>query len=303
MNHIRYIQHEHIDMHKWDSCIKEADNRLIYGYSWWLDNMSPGWHALVLNDYEAVMPLTWRKKYGIRYLYQPFCTAALGIFCKKNIKPAVEDFFKAIPRVYRYWDIDINEKNAPGNNLIFSERTNQMLVLGPGYDAIKKNYSRLARRMLNKAETEHVKVVCGVPAGIIINIFKKEYRHTIKASDNEYTAIAKCCEIALNKGFLKSYIANSKDGTTIAFYIVLQDDRFAYSLLGGSTQEGKDKGAFYLLTDAAIRDQCGGEKIFRFEGSDKEGIAFFNRQFDAKPVSYMHVRHNRLPFPLNILKK
>ena len=64
MNHIRYIQHEEIDKAKWDSCIANAGNSLIYGYTWWLDNISPGWHALVLNDYDAVMPLTWRKKYG-----------------------------------------------------------------------------------------------------------------------------------------------------------------------------------------------------------------------------------------------
>ena len=303
MNHIRYIQHEHIDMQKWDSCIKEADNSLIYGYSWWLDAMSPGWHAIVLNDYEAVMPLTWRKKYGICYLYQPFCTAALGVFYKKHISPCVEDFFKAIPRAYKYWDIDINENNNIDNSLICFERTNQMLDLRDGYDAVRKNYSYLARRKLNKADKSNITIERDVQESVIIDLFKKEYNRKIKASGYDYAAIAKCCAIARGKGWVKSYIAKSMDDTIIAFYIALQDDRFGYLLLGGSTAQGKERGAFYLLTDAAIHDQCNHKRIFRFEGSDHKGIAFFNRQFGAIPVSYTHIKYNRLPFPLNFLKK
>ncbi len=38
------------------------------------------WDALVLDDYQAVMPLTWRSKFGIRYLYQPAFTQQTGIF-------------------------------------------------------------------------------------------------------------------------------------------------------------------------------------------------------------------------------
>ncbi|MBS1749157.1 MAG: hypothetical protein JST63_04590 [Bacteroidetes bacterium] len=302
MNHISYIEHEQIDVQKWDNCIEEAGNSLIYGYSWWLDSMSPGWHGLVLNDYEAVMPLTWRKKYGICYLYQPFCTAALGVFFKKHINPCIEDFFKAIPTVYKYWDIDINEKNEIVNGVQYFKRTNQLIDLRDGYKEICKNYSRLAGRMINKARGLHIDIVRDEPAGIIVSLFQKEYRRKIKVSDYEYIILAKCCEMAKDKGMLKSYIAKSATGIILAFYIVLYDDHFGYSLLGGSTPEGKDMGAFYLLTDAAIHDQCNNNKIFRFEGSDQEGIAFFNRQFGAVPVSYLHIKHNRLPSLLKFLK-
>ena len=49
------------------------DNGLIYAYSFYLDTMAKHWDAFILNDYEAVMPLTWNKKYGITYYYtSPF---------------------------------------------------------------------------------------------------------------------------------------------------------------------------------------------------------------------------------------
>ncbi|WP_315816464.1 hypothetical protein [Paraflavitalea speifideaquila] len=56
---------------KWDRCIADAPNGLIYGYSFYLDKMADNWDGLVLNNYEAVMPLPWKKKWGIYYLAHP----------------------------------------------------------------------------------------------------------------------------------------------------------------------------------------------------------------------------------------
>ena len=53
---------------------------MVYAFSYYLNSMAKNWDALVLNDYDAVMPLTWNKKYGFYYLYQPFMSASLGVF-------------------------------------------------------------------------------------------------------------------------------------------------------------------------------------------------------------------------------
>ena len=77
---IQYLKRSGIDTAKWNACIDAASNGLIYGYSFYLDTMSKHWDALVMGDYTAVMPLTWKSKYGIHYLYQPFFAASLGVF-------------------------------------------------------------------------------------------------------------------------------------------------------------------------------------------------------------------------------
>src|ERR1051325_9907587 len=77
---VSYLQNANIDKVKWDKCIDTATNGLIYAYSFYLDTMAKNWDALVMNDYEAVMPITWNKKYGIYYVYQPAFTANLGVF-------------------------------------------------------------------------------------------------------------------------------------------------------------------------------------------------------------------------------
>ena len=121
-SNILYLTHSEIDKTKWDACIDTAGNGLIYAYSFYLDHMANHWNALVLskglhseNDYEAVMPLTWNKKYGIRYLYQPFLTAQLGVFGKKIIEDQVSSFIKSIPASFRFIDISLNNKNIGGS--------------------------------------------------------------------------------------------------------------------------------------------------------------------------------------------
>src|SRR5664279_3747613 len=91
--------------------MNRADNGLVYGYSVYLDTMANYWDALILNDYEVVMPLTWNKKYGIYYLYQPFFTACLGLFGNNITAELVNDFLKVIPDKFKYWDICLNYAN------------------------------------------------------------------------------------------------------------------------------------------------------------------------------------------------
>lgn len=58
---ILFRSHSEIDKEKWDACIRESANGMIYGYSWYLDIVSPGWAGLIEDAYTAVFPLTQRK--------------------------------------------------------------------------------------------------------------------------------------------------------------------------------------------------------------------------------------------------
>ncbi|MDP3354122.1 MAG: hypothetical protein Q8S44_10335, partial [Flavobacteriaceae bacterium] len=66
---IYYVKRQNLDIEKYDTCIDRALNSRIYAYSWYLDIVADHWDALILNDYEAVMPLPWRSKYFIKYIY------------------------------------------------------------------------------------------------------------------------------------------------------------------------------------------------------------------------------------------
>src|SRR5436305_8276918 len=106
---IRYLEREQIDIDKWDRCIADAPNGLIYARSFYLNAMAENWTALVAGDYEYVMPLTWKSKAGFKYLYQPYFTKTLGVFGKSRHIIDVSSFLRAILDVYCYWYIDLNE--------------------------------------------------------------------------------------------------------------------------------------------------------------------------------------------------
>ena len=60
---IHYLRRYEIDTKKWDQCIIESDNGLIYAHAFYLDHMAKQWDALVMGNYDAVMPLPFNQKW------------------------------------------------------------------------------------------------------------------------------------------------------------------------------------------------------------------------------------------------
>jgi hypothetical protein len=109
---IRYCTHTEIDRQKWDECITRSTLNIPYAYTWYLDVVNPGWCALVMDDYQAVMPLTWNRKYMVSYLYQPYFTQQLGIFSDHPVSDAlIRVFLLSVPGRYRFARINLNESN------------------------------------------------------------------------------------------------------------------------------------------------------------------------------------------------
>ena len=65
---VQRISHKNINREKYQCCILNAINYRIYAEDWYLDIVTENrWDCLVYNDYEAVMPLPYRKKFFIKF--------------------------------------------------------------------------------------------------------------------------------------------------------------------------------------------------------------------------------------------
>ena len=107
-----YIKHKNIDKKKWDYCINNAENGLIYAQSFFLDTMADNWDGIVIGDYEAVMPLTWKSKWGIRYLYQPAFLQQGGIFFINALsEDVIQQFLQIVFSKYKFAEITGNYLN------------------------------------------------------------------------------------------------------------------------------------------------------------------------------------------------
>ena len=158
----QYLRHSQIDRLQWDACLDRHFPDQLYLRSWFLDNMVPGWEALVDPDpvtghYLAIMALPVQKKWGLHYLYQPYLTAQLGYVGNNNNRLA--HFLAAVPRRFRYIDFCLNEKNSlpPGVSGGYTRR-NLVLDLRRSADQLAAGFHENTRRNIKKARTHSLSV-------------------------------------------------------------------------------------------------------------------------------------------------
>jgi hypothetical protein len=305
MPQIKYILHSEIDKAKWDNCVQQSGNGLIYAYSWYLDAMAEHWDALVLNDYEAIMPLTWNKKYGIHYLYQPFFCASLGIFSKNEIAAATtEEFLKNIPKRFRYIDIYLNHQNLfPADHFSLTERINYILPLNRSYNEIAELYRTNLKRNIKKAEQSGLKAMKNIAIDDIIVLAKETMQRVSAISDEQLqrfkTVFAKAKE---NRQAETLGIYNNSDQLLASAVFLFSHKRWYYILVGNHPN-GKTLSASHYLIDRFIKAHAGTNAILDFEGSDIRNLAFFYSSYGAIEERYAALRMNRLPKLLKWLKE
>lgn len=307
---IEYLPNDKIDRAKWDHCIYNAGNGLIYSYSFYLDAMSKHWDGLVMSkgsgpefDYEAVMPLTWNKKYGIHYLYQPFLAAELGVFGNVITEKVCEDFIAAVPKKFKYIDISLNSGHissiSPGYSIL---RHNHILDLNRSYDTIFNNYNDNTQRNVKKAMQSGCSIQKDFPVEKIIELAVLQMKMHDKDTEENIERFRKLYPLLHQKHMAATYGVFLQEKLLSSAVFFYSHNR-AYYILVGNNPEGRNTGASHALIDAFIKDQAGKDLILDFEGSDISTLAQFYKGFGADEIVYPHLRINRLPFYLRWLKK
>lgn len=300
---IHYVQNPGIDKVKWDRCISDASNGLIYGYSFYLDSMAENWDALVLGDYDAVMPLTWKKKYAIQYLYQPFLAAQLGVFGKAVTWEMVSAFIKAIPTQFKFAEISMNSKNVPvyPANLA-TDRINYLLHLEKPYEKLRAGYGENIRRNTRKAEQSGCHVDKGFAVEKVIELATEQMKSQGNQEKDNIERFRSLFQYLHPREMAKTYGIFSAENKLLASAVFFFSHNRAYYILVGNHPDSKSTGASHALIDAFIKDHAGSNMILDFEGSDIPSLAQFYRSFGATEEKYPAVKINRLPFFLKWLK-
>lgn len=305
MLQIRYIQQRDIDLQKWDECIDKSVNGLIYGYSWYLHAMADHWDALVLNEYEAVMPLTWNKKYGISYLFQPFFCASLGVFSKKETgKELVESFLQKLPAKFRYIDIYLNHHNLFSiDHFPLTERINYTLSLNQDYETISNRYRSNLTRNIKKAEASGLLVKEEIDLDEIMRLAKETMQRISSITDEQMSRFKLAVETAAKKQKAETLGIYSTANELLASAVFLYSHHRWYYILVGNHPNGKTLGASHYLIDRFIASHAGTPSLLDFEGSDIRNLAFFYSSFGAAEEKYPALRMNRLPKLLRWMKE
>lgn len=300
---IVYLKNTEIDKIKWDECITSSENRIIYALSWYLDIVSPGWDALIMDDYTMVMPLTWKSKLRLKYIYKPLFIQQLGIFGKEPATNVVDQFLSHLPLQFRLADIQLNELNIPGNKIFkTSINTNYKINIGESYQKIQEKYNRNCNRNIKKAQQAGCSFASNINNDdffeLLINQIKLQ---TKKFGINDVSQFKNFINQIINKqkGELVGIKDNAGNLVAAGFYLFSFDSLIF--LICGSTSFGKENQTMYLLVDEQIKRYAGKFQWYDFSGSNIKGIAYFNSTFGAEPKTYYSVKINRLSLPMKLL--
>lgn len=299
-NTIQYLSNNKIDKPLWDECIAKANNGLIYAYSFYLDTMADHWDGLVVNNYEAVMPLPWRKKYGISYLYHPFLTAQLGLFGNNINAQLLEDCLDKIPSKFKLWEFSLNHSNTfLSERFPVYQRRNYVLDLNPSYEILHSGYRENVQRNIKKSIQYGNQVTPNVDVDDIIELSKAQAK---EVPEKDFQNFRDLHHTLRNKNAVKTYGVFSKNGELLASCVFSFSHNRAYYILVGNHPNGRTLGASHTLIDAFIKDHAGQNLVLDFEGSDIRNLAFFYSSFGAKEEIFPAIKVNRLPWYIKWLK-
>lgn len=308
LNLIQYIKHREIDKVRWDAVIAASASKLPYGYSWYLDITAPNWEGLVYGDYQAVMPLTSRRKWGMNLLLQPLYTQQLGIFSSKPIQDETAgEFFSFIKSRYRLIVVNLNYSNPYENQLTGFEYKMQVshnLSLDSDYSNLAANYSENHRRNIRKAEKEELQFVQLQSVDEYLKVFRDELSKRLSLIDSKNEAkMAHLMNSLMQKGYGELYGVTNQAGDLLSTMFILQSASVFIYLFASATKEGRALGASHFIVDRFIQDKSNSQTgLLDFEGSMIEGIARFYKGFGAIKTNYLQIRRNRLPWIIKWMK-
>ena len=275
---IRYYRHSEIDKSRWDNCIKASPAGIAYAASWYLDLVSPGWEALIEDDYAAVFPLTSRRKYGFNYLFQPFFTQQAGLFVQDEFIHAEKTklFLESIPSKFKLIEINLNTSNqieSFGDFNISKRRTHHL--------SLKKSIDELRK-------TE---------------IFRQERGADIAVlGDKEYDLLEKIVEQAYIRKEIEILFTRNHAGEITAGAVFLHSYSSYIFLFSATSKEARESGSMSLIIDHFIESHQSEDKVLDFEGSMNDDLSRYYRSYGSQEIVYLQIRKNTLPIPFRWFK-
>lgn len=296
---IHYLTRSDLNVNQWDSLVRDSANGRAYALSFYLDTMTGGnWNAVVLGDYEAILPLPFRKKWGLKLIANPAFSQQLGIIWSRPVAPAMQQkMLQAIPAGFLKITLGMNAANELEDKVVM--RNNFVLSLLPDAPALERGYSRSARRNIHKANEAGLRIKEGITSTDLMILHRLRYRDLIGVAKVDYERFQELMDQLLDRGMGYTVGVMDKEGHLLAasFYIRFKD-RLTF-IFNGNDQESLKNGATHYLKNFVIRKFAGKGIIMDFEGSDTPDFARFYRQYGAHNEPYPRWEAG----PLSVLRR
>lgn len=298
---IRHLRHSEIDKVAWDAHLARCPNKLWYGLSSTLDAASPGWDALIDEANGSRLALPWRRKYGIRYLYQPFLLQQLGPWALEPSPLDTARFVQALPSSFRFADIYLCTGDSSLTGL--SEQRNITIDLHRPIGEIRHGYSENHRRNLRKPMAADAVWDDGVPIDELEEFLVSSEQFKRWGIDARRIATMRRIMKSAVDGRMAITCGIRHQGALVAAgFFVHWGGRLIF-LKGLASQQGRAMNAMHHLLDRVIADHAGKDLILDLAGTNDPDLARFYLGFGGTSSVYLRALINKLPAFLRFLKR
>ncbi|MFY8046647.1 MAG: hypothetical protein ACOVOS_08740, partial [Chitinophagaceae bacterium] len=257
---IRLVTRQDIDHQLWDACIDNTTNGLVYAKIDFLDLMSDQWDAIVIDNYRAIMPIPFRKKWGIRYVYQVPFIQQLGLIGTYDDTELLE-CLNLMQETFRYGGYAFNFLNTTG---VATVAKNYVLDLTPDYQTIAKGYRNDHRRNLQWDRIRQLEYRKTEAVVETIHLYRELYHHKfLHVPRQSFEHLIRFAQRRPAQAIVREARENGKLSSAI---LALKDNKRLYTLVSATTEQGKKTAANRFLLDRLIREFAGNDLLLDFEG-------------------------------------
>lgn len=291
-----------IDSQRWDALIAQSDNGLIYAQTAYLHYMAGDWDAIVLDDYRAVWPLPWRKKWGIKYYYTPAFIQQLGLIGSieaGDMNTCIELMKQRVSLA----DLQLNFSNDTTAINSKQTRTNFVLNLNQSFDELLKHcqsgFRTTYQQLIKQSSLSFT--TSDDYAGIIDHYYELYQAKHQSLQKNDVQQFKSLIAHYAAAGQCKLHVVKA-DNNIYAASILLFDNKRIYNILNLLTEQGRKTQSNYLLYGSMLATYSNRNVLFDFEGSDLPGVQAFYTKMQPANQPYTQCRLNQMPWPLRLFK-
>ncbi|KQT18212.1 hypothetical protein ASG31_05645 [Chryseobacterium sp. Leaf404] len=282
---IRKLKYHEIDFEKYNQCIHTSEQKNWYARIEILDHLSGSWEVLVLNDYEAVMPVHLQKKYGIKLVSMPLFCQQLGVFSKTDNPKTNDVFLNFLKKKFTVFLYSFNDKNQFSTQL--QTRKNYKIPVSDYAFLRKKKYFKGRKSTVKVAQylnfkecelnDETSEFIRRNYKGLLTKDFSKFEKYIFFLNQNKHIRL----------------FGALKENELINLAIIIEDTcEFHLLALLNKEKNIADNGASFLVDK--ILEQHIGHTKFDFMGGNIRGIEVFFKSFGAELCDYPYLQNKFL---------
>lgn len=300
---IQSVSRKCLDVQKYNDCIEKSVQSRVYAFSWYLDIVADNWDVLVLNDYEAVMPITWRKKYGLKYVYPPFWTLELGVFSVDENQDC-KLFLAYLFTKFKWVELRLNTQNSCKKNKHFLiDKQMQILSLKKEYSQIFDTYRKDRKKELTKATKADLTEKWNDDVAVLIHLFQENVGKRIaNIKQKDYQNLEHLMQICIDQKVGEVLSVYDSKQQLVASGFFLKHHKKVSILVSSTDFNNRKNGANTFLIDCAIKKYKQQYETFHFGGSSMPSIANYFLSFGSESISYQQIQFHNLPFLFRFFK-